>query len=83
MLTSEGDRVGDIEILGSYPHCGQCPVIVQYFFQTSINIHTICQTKYSWHHGNYARLNAILADIDWEYELFDLPVDKMFTKLRL
>ena len=82
ILTSEEDRVGDVEVLESFPQCGHCPVILQYFFQTSIEILSPCQVKYSWHRGNYARLNSHLTDIDWEYELLDLSVDEMFTKFK-
>ena len=82
ILTTDNDRVGEVEVLGNFPHCGHCPIKLQYYFQCNVNIQSNRQVKYSWHRGNYARLNSQLAEVDWEYEMTDLSIDGMLTRFK-
>lgn len=82
ILTSEDDRVGDVETLPNLPSCGHCPLILQYYFQTGRHITSFHQVKHAWHRGKYIRINSLLQDIDWEFEFTDCSCDQMFSKLR-
>ena len=83
VLSSEGDRIGEVEVLANFPNCGHSPLVFQYYFQVGVYPHLPShRPKYSWHRGNYWRINSLLCDIDWEFELQNLSVDSMFCKLK-
>ena len=82
VLTTESDRVGDVRVLTNFSRCDHCPVVLQYYFQTGVEIVTTSKCKYSWHRGNYNRINSVLEDIDWDYEFCDISVDSMFSRLK-
>ena len=83
VLSVDSDRVGDVGVLGNFPNCGHCPVVLQYYFQSGVDISSPdVPNKYSWYKGKYNRIENQLSDVDWEYELCDLTVDEMFSKLK-
>lgn len=81
LLTSEKDRIGNVTIHHPLPSCDHCPVLFCYVFQSDL---VECQPQtsqdYSWHRGNYDRLNELLAMVDWDFELSLLNACKSFDK---
>ena len=83
VLSSESDRIGEVEVLPNFLNCGHSPLVFQHYFHDGVNPHMLpYQPKYSWHRGDYRQINFLLCEIDWEFEFLNIPVDLMFCKLK-
>lgn len=79
ILTSEDDRVGEVQVLPPFPNCGHSPVLCSYIFHDVPSsqetfIHRL------WHRGKYNKINWHLSFIDWDFEFMDLNTDAMFIR---
>ena len=82
VLTSEEDRVGDIEILPPFPSCGHMCVVFTYFFQFNVNSIDGGLPKRDWFRGRYGMINNHLSVFDWQLEFYDLGVSAMYSRLK-
>ena len=82
ILTSENDRVGDVEVLPNFPNCGHCPLILHYYFENCVKASSTRQVKFSWHRGKYNKINSSLLDVDWDFEFRNMSIDGMLSKLK-
>ena len=69
VLTSEEDRVLEVESAPPLPGCHHCPVIIQLIFQFSSPDVEECEGL-SWSRGNYDVMSDELFGVDWE-NIFD------------
>jgi hypothetical protein len=80
VFTSEEDRVGDVVIVPPFPSCGHCGVLLDYNFQ-SFPEDVDAVSRRSWFKGKYNRIDGVLSGVDWGYELADLSVDGMYSRI--
>jgi hypothetical protein len=80
-LTSELDRVGDVEVLAPLPRCSHSPVICDYLFEnvSEPDDGTRHSLRYSWHRGNYGAISEALSRVDWPLEFVHLDVDEAYS----
>ena len=82
ILTSEPDRVGDVSLLAPFPHCGHCPVIAQYIFQSETKVNASNQpARTLWFKGQYNHISEALEAWDWDFEFCDTSVESDFSLL--
>ena len=76
ILTSDDDRVLDIDILPPFPRCGHCLIKFSYVFQGDI-IHNDINNLHSlnWSRGKYSHIRRYLNQYDWDFELMHLDAD--------
>ena len=69
ILTSEHDRIGSVAVEPPPPMPARDhgPIIFDYIFSGKEAETGSRQEKFSWHRGNYNRLNDELCDIDWDF----------------
>jgi hypothetical protein len=83
VLTSETDRVGDIDVLAPFPHCMHSPVIFQYFFFSEVlEEGPAAKPRYLWHRGKFNRISEVLDEVDWEFEFAFCSVDDKYIFLQ-
>ena len=80
VLTTEGDRIGEMCFLPCLPGCGHVPLFFDYFFQWPFDVNSGRLQRRAWHRGDYVALNGHFASVDWEYEFSDLDLDSMVGK---
>ena len=77
ILTSEGDRLGDVTVHPALPCCDHCPLSFSYFFLDPVDLSICGGIRRAWHRGNYVEIERYLIDVDWGYEFSDLSVEDM------
>ena len=81
LLTTEKDRVGNVDIVEPLPACDHCPVIFEYVFEGDhVDNAAAGQENFVWHRGNYLRLNALFSEVDWSFEFTHLNACSSFDK---
>lgn len=84
VLTSEPDRVGDIDILAPLPGCDHCPVLFQYVFETSgpnSDSSSSADVHRAWHKGKYTQISQCLRDVNWDDEFASRNVSSCVERL--
>ena len=66
VLTSEEDRVYDVECAPPLPGCYHCPVLFRIIFQYCETSEEVCEAR-CWSRGNYGAMSDELFEIDWDY----------------
>jgi hypothetical protein len=82
VLTTEDDRVGDVEVLAPFPHCGHCPVYFTYWFLHEVQENGTVSPRRAWHRGKFSEINEHLSDIDWVFEFQERSVNDMFSRFQ-
>ena len=84
ILTTESDRICEIQVEGPLPRCGHSPVLCVYTFQMSADcgVNSDGSCRKLWFKGDYAALSRELELVDWDFELEILNVDQMFLRFR-
>lgn len=67
-------------MLPVFPGCGHCPLVFKYFFQLPVNVEEGCGRRRAWYRANYASIENVLSDIDWNYEFSELSLDDMVSR---
>ena len=80
VLTSEGDRLGDLIVHPSLPGCDHCPLSFSYFFLDPVVLSSCVGTRRAWFRGNYMEIERYLAETDWVYEFSGLSVENMVDR---
>ena len=81
ILTSEADRISEVEVRPPPPGCDHCSIHCQYSFDKEVYSATNSTDSYVWFKGRYNLMNAILSEIDWDTELMHLSAQDAFTRL--
>ena len=84
-LTTDSDRVGQVQVLPPLPKCDHCPFVIDYIFQcvNSVpsaprrNVHVFRQ----WERGKYGAMSRELSLYDWDYEFAFQDVNSCFERL--
>ena len=71
VLTSESDRIGQLQAIAPLPGCDHCPTVFHYIFsnETDPESDTATVPRRAWHKGNYAVIRQSLEATNWDYEL--------------
>ena len=72
MLTSELDRLGNIEVCPPLPGCDHCPAVCDYVIETQNDVHDFSHLgpcRRAWSRGRFALMHHYLTSIDWDFEL--------------
>ena len=82
VLTTEPDCIGSATVESPLPACDHCPIVFEYVLSTD----TLPRDEHSsfgrlWHKGNFKKLNKLLLDVDWDYELALMNSDESYEKL--
>ena len=81
VLTSEEDRVVELELFAPFPRCHHVVVVVDYCFQfDAVPADANRKIRRCWHRGKYGRIDERLRDFDWEFELAYLDVENMYKR---
>ena len=75
VLTTEPDCIGSITVEAPLPVCDHCPIVFDYIISGAPEKDTHPDLRILWRKGNYKRLNQVLSDIDWDFELAFLSSD--------
>ena len=85
VLTSEPDRVGNLDVIPPLPGCDHSPTVFDYVF-TDYQSYSAIVPKgncggplRAWHKGHYELIRHCLRTIDWDCELALLDADKSFN----
>ena len=81
LLTTETDRIGNVSVFEPLPACDHCPILFDYVFEgeaTTYMSQNHC--NFAWHRGNYSKLNEILSEVDWNFELLHLNACNSFDR---
>ena len=78
ILSSEDDRVLDVQVVPPFPRCGHSPVVCRYVLKQPPH-HDVPSLSRLWTKGNYNIINKHLSQIDWDYEFSHLDADAMYT----
>ena len=86
VLTSENDRVVNLELFPPFPHCGHLLVKFEWLFSlppdNAAHLHSPKgPPKYLWSHADFASIKRELIDIDWEFEFCFGNVNDNYTYL--
>ena len=81
VLTSEEDRIGQIQTLPPLPGSDHCPVVVEYIFSAHIPLLAQGPGRHAWNRGKYSRIRPILSGIDWCAEFEGLNTNDCFELL--
>ena len=76
------NRIGDVNIHCPFPHCGHCPIVFDYIYEFSYGLTPKKLSKQAWWKGKYRKIDIALDAVDWDFELSDLSVTDMFSKLQ-
>ena len=79
-LTSEEDRVGQVQVHPPPPGCDHCSVYCEYIFDTELS-HARRSSRLLWHRGQYGNINSALSSIDWTTELAQLSSQEAYSRL--
>ena len=79
ILTTETDRVGDVQVHPPWPHCHHNPVLFEYVFQYGVQQDEANQSKHSWHRANFTAMRERLSRADWDFEFEALDVNECFN----
>ena len=79
VLSSETDRVMNVQVCPPFPHCGHGLVFFQYLFQNSADspIDRSSGQCRNWSKGNYNAIRDVLNNIDFDYEFAFKNVDEV------
>ena len=82
VLTSESDRIGQVEVLPPIPGCDHSPTKFEYAFSLDVpNASMTTGAKHKhWFKGNYTAISSHLASVDWDFELAHLDADSSFKR---
>ena len=83
VLTSEGDRLGEVSVLPPLPGCGHCPLIFNYYFLEAESLDVGLAPRRAWHRGDYELIEESLVGVDWGFELSDLSLDDMVVRFEM
>ena len=81
VLTSDGDRIGNLLVIPPLPGCDHCPVLFDYVFETDTpTASSECHDcdggqRRDWHRGRYHLIRQCLVEIDWDLEFAFLSTD--------
>lgn len=80
VLSTESDRIMDLNVFPPFPNCGHALVNVDYLFHLG-NSGNWSETKsvrtsFCWSRGRYAQMNASLSQVDWDFEFMHLDVNE-------
>ena len=81
VLTSEDDRIGQIQIPPPLPGCDHCPTVVEYVFSADDASLVPTQDpppRRAWHKGKYNKIRSILCDTDWKTTFEGLSASECF-----
>jgi hypothetical protein len=82
VLTTSNDRVGEIDILAPFPSCGHSPILLDYNFLLDRPDIIDTSPKRNWSKGKYGIIERHLQHYNWEFELTNLSVTDMFSRLQ-
>ncbi|XP_050723119.1 uncharacterized protein LOC127001915 [Eriocheir sinensis] len=75
ILTTEDDRIQDINIFPPFPNCGHALVKIAHLYQGEDTRDRVGAPLLDWARGKYGKICNALQQIDWDYELMHLDVD--------
>ena len=81
MFTSTIDGIGDVNIHCPFPHCEHCPIVFGYVFEFPYEITPKNLSKLAWWKIKYKNIDKAPKAVDSDFELCDLSVTDMFSKL--
>ena len=82
ILTSEIDRVCQVQVLDPLPGGDQFPNMFECIFSGQSHFSNISQEPHrAWHRGNYELRSKRLLEIDWDLELAYLSANQSFDML--
>ena len=79
-LTTEHDRVCNVDVLPPLPSCQHCPILIGYLFQFEAEQTVVSHTERNWHKGNYLRMERLFADVDWNLEFSGMDAGSMYER---
>ena len=81
ILSTEGDRVGSVQVLPPLPGCDHCPVLCSYVFDSHNScLEVIPDQNKNWHKGKYNHILHALTEIDWDCELAHRDIDCAYNR---
>ena len=82
VLSTEEDRIYNVQGLSPLPGCGHIPIIFDYLFMLdSGDGNGRRSDKRAWFRGKYYSINTHLSRFDWDYEFHHLSADAMLEQL--
>ena len=81
ILTTDTDRVSEVEVRPPPPGCDHCSIQCQYTFDREIQSPTHTQQHICWFKGKYNAINRSLLEIDWDIEFRHLTAEEAYNKL--
>ena len=82
VFSTEPDCIANITVEAPLPVCDHCPVVFDYVVGLTVpETDSHSDLRILWHKGNYDRLNQILADVDWDFELAQRSANDSFDRL--
>ena len=83
ILSSEGDRVGEVAVCPPLPGCLHSPIVCDYVFQFQLDVEDDqCRFGYAWHKGNYEAISENIFERDWNFEFAYRTAGDCFAILR-
>ena len=83
VLTSESDRISQLEIFPPIPGCDHCPTCCDYVFynmQSNRAFEELQPHRRAWSHGHYVQMCQELSSVDWDLELAYLDANESFNQ---
>ena len=80
ILTTEQDRVCDVEVLPPLPGCDHCLTVCGYLFDLQPFGCPSARMVRKWHKGKYKAISRMLDDVDWDIELVHLDAGQAYSR---
>ena len=83
VLSTESDRITNLNIFPPFPNCGHVIVTIDYVFQSDISQHSMdtpLNRIYNWSRGKYDKMIASLERIDWDLKLMFLGINDAYEE---
>ena len=81
IFTSEGDRVGSVEVMPPFPRCAHSPVICDYVFRDGpFEDQLVDEPRRLWFRGSYRAISNSLSDVDWDFEFAYGSADENYSR---
>ena len=81
ILTSETDRISEVEVRPPPPGCDHASIHCQYTFDREVQTQPFSSLRTLWFKGRYDLINGCLTDIDWDTEFTHLNSQEAFASL--
>ena len=81
ILTTETDRISEVEVKPPPPGCDHASIHCQYTFDIEVQTPSYSPLRTLWFRGRYDLINRSLADIDWDIEFMHLNAQEAFDSL--